>query len=387
MPKKSILSAIARQTLIAGMVLLTSQIIPAQAQTKDAPLAKGRPAPGNMPGSFVFIPKADLEALMGPTRGDRPARVVSIGGGADLGAFILHYPPMKNTVPNSFYHSEISELYYVIRGEGTALLGGELKNPKWNDPDSPASKVITGPTVSGTMTNYKTQKWSAGDVIIVPAGVPHMIGWEVTVANDILRVVLDPKKAITPVPTREASMALVRAEGQAQGQAQASTAAVKPAPPNIPGTTFTYIPKADLEALMNGNIADRPARLVNIPGNANFGAFVLHMEPRKPAAAPVTSFYHSEISELYYFIRGSGTAMMAGELENATWDDSNSASIRTVRGPSVNGTMKNAVAQKFSAGDILIVSPGVPHAVTYEVDERTDIIRAVIDHKRLLELK
>ena len=79
--------------------------------------------------------------------------------------------------------------------------------------------------------------------------------------------------------------------------------------------------------------------------------------------------------------------MMGGELENATWDDSNSASIRQVRGPSVNGMMKNAKAQKFTAGDIFIVSPGVPHSVTYQVDERTDIVRAVIDPKGTLELK
>ena len=340
-----------------------------------------------MPGNFVFIPKADIEALMGPTRGDRPARVVNIGGGANLGAYILHYPTMKNATLNSFYHAEISELYYVIRGEGTALLGGELENPKWSDANSTGTKEITGPTVNGAMKGYKTQKWSAGDVIIVPAGVPHMIGYEVTVPNDILRVVLDPKRAITMVPTREASMARLRAETQAQGQAQPPAAPGKPAPPNIPGTTFTFIPKADLEALMKGNIADTPARVVNVANNSNFGAFVLHMEPRKPTGGPVSSFYHSEISELYYFIRGSGTAMVGGQLENATWDDSNSASIRTVRGPSVNGTMKNAVAQKFTAGDILIVSPGVPHSVTYQVDEKTDIIRAVIDHKRSLELK
>jgi len=49
--------------------------------------------------------------------------------------------------------------------------------------------------------------------------------------------------------------------------------------------------------------------------------------------------------------------------------------------------MKNAHAQKFTAGDIFIVTPGVPHSVTYQVDERTDIIRAVIDPKGTLELK
>ena len=174
-----------------------------------------------------------------------------------------------------------------------------------------------------------------------------------------------------------------QSSSQAQGQQGQSAAAPatqgRPAPPNIPGTTFTFIPKADTEALMKGNIADTPARVVHINNNSNLGAFVLHMEPRKPAPGPVGSFYHSEISELYYVVRGGGTAMIGGELENATWDDSNSASIRTVRGPSVNGTMKNAKAVKFTAGDILIVPPGVPHSVTYDVSEKTDIIRAVVD--------
>src|SRR5438132_7696491 len=99
-------------------------------------LQVNKPAPPNMPGTFTYIPKADLEAVMGPTRGDRPARVVNIGGGANLGEYILHYPPVKNPMPPaSFYHSEISELYYVIRGEGTALLGGELEKPTWR-PDN-----------------------------------------------------------------------------------------------------------------------------------------------------------------------------------------------------------------------------------------------------------
>jgi mannose-6-phosphate isomerase-like protein (cupin superfamily) len=342
-----------------------------------------------MPGSFTHIPKADFEALMGPTRGDRPARVVNIAGGANLGAYILHYPPMKNPVPNSFYHSEINEIYYVIRGEGTALLGGELENARMGDPNSTGAKMVTGPTVNGTMKNYKTQKWSAGDLIIIPAGVPHMIGWEVTVTNDILRIVVDPKRAINLVRNQSEALAADRARAQEQAQAQGQTAAaapVKTAPPNMPGT-FTFIPKADLEALMKGNIADTPARVVPAGGNSNVGAFVLHMEPRKAGTGPVNSFYHSEITELYYVVRGGGTAMVGGELENATWDDSNSPSIRTVRGPSVNGTMKNAMTQKFAAGDAFIVTPGVPHSVTYDVTERTDIIRIVVDPKRSLELK
>ena len=116
-----------------------------QAQGRgQAVAAPGRPAPGNMPGDYTFIPKADLEALMGPTRGDRPARVVGIRG-ANLGAYILHYPAMKSATSNSFYHSEITELYYVIRGEGTALLGEELENPRWAIPTAPARKRSPDP--------------------------------------------------------------------------------------------------------------------------------------------------------------------------------------------------------------------------------------------------
>jgi mannose-6-phosphate isomerase-like protein (cupin superfamily) len=297
-------------------------------QAAAASARPARPAPGNLPGNWVFIAKAQLDALMGPARGDRQARVVDIGGGSKMGVHILHYPMGKDTAPQGRPNSEISDFYYVLKGEGTALLGG------------------------------KTQKWATGDGIIVPAGVPHVIGSDVTTAADILRIAVDPNKGGRSVP----------------------------APADA---TFAFIPKADFEALMKGNIADTPARMMNVNNAASLGAFILHMEPRKPAAAPapVNSFYHAEISEMYYILRGSGVAMLGGELENATWDDSNSASIRVVRGPSANGVMKNAVAQKFSAGDIIIVPPGTPHGFTYQVDETTDIVRAVVDHTRALELK
>jgi len=109
---------------------------------------------------------------------------VNASGGANMGEYILHYPPIKNLMPPaSFHHSEISELYYVTRGEGTALLGGELENPAWRPENTVSFKQVSGPGVAGTIKNYKTQKWGPGDIIIVPAGVPHTIGFEVTVTG------------------------------------------------------------------------------------------------------------------------------------------------------------------------------------------------------------
>src|SRR5437016_185915 len=77
-----------------------------------AAAAAAKPAPGNIPGAaFTFVPKADLQAVMGPQKADQPARVVSAGPGGNLGEYILHYPPVKGTLPaDTFYHTEVSEL-------------------------------------------------------------------------------------------------------------------------------------------------------------------------------------------------------------------------------------------------------------------------------------
>ena len=219
--------------------------------------------------------------------------------------------------------------------------------------------------------------------MIVPAGVPHTIGFEVTVPNDILRVVFDPKRVLKLVTSRNESLARLKAETQEQAAAPAAPA--KPGLSKMPGE-FTFIPKAATEALMGPTRADRPARVVNVHNGANIGAFILHYETMKNTL-PVTTFYHSEVSELYYFIRGEGTALLGGELENAVWDDPNSTAIKQVRGPSVNGTMKNYSTQKWSAGDAIIVSAGVPHSMGFEVTARTDILRVAIDPKRALNLK
>jgi len=371
-----------KKTALAGVFVLLfvfAMTSPSSSQTRGQ-------APPNMPGAFTFIPKADLEAVMGPTRGDRPARVVNIAGGANLGVYILHYPATKNpTPPSSFYHSEISELYYVIRGEGTALLGGQLQNPMWRDSNTTSFREVSGPGVAGTITGYKSQKWSAGDIIIVPAGVPHTIGFEVTVPNDILRVVVDPKRSLKLVTNREASLARLRAEAQEQAPGQTVATTSKPGPPSSPGV-FTFIPKAATEALMGPTRGDRPARVVNIANGANLGAFILHYEPMKNTL-PVNSFYHSEVSEVYYVIRGEGTALLGGELDKAVWDDPNSTAIKEVRGPSVNGVIKNYKTQKWSAGDTIVVSAGVPHSMGFEVTAKTDILRVAVDPKRALNLK
>ncbi len=147
--------------------------------------------------AHTYIPHAVIEALT-KTDGDHPARVVDIAKSYNLGAYLLHLSARKANPDalNGWTHHDISELYYVIRGAGTFLIGGELENPKQDDPTSESVKTVRGPSQTGRIKGYTTQKYVAGDVIIIPVGVPHLPTYEVTENADILRVVIDPQRAL-----------------------------------------------------------------------------------------------------------------------------------------------------------------------------------------------
>jgi mannose-6-phosphate isomerase-like protein (cupin superfamily) len=181
-----------------ALVFALSMSILSSAQTQNksqGQAEKGKPG-ASKSGTFTFIPHADLEVLM-KTNGDHPARVVDIAKSYNLGAYLLHFdtrPP--NTSLGGWAHNDISELYYVIRGAGTFLIGGELENPTKDDPNGESVKTVRGPSVSGRIKGYTAQKYVAGDIMIIPVGVPHLPGYEVTEKTDIVRVVIDPDKAL-----------------------------------------------------------------------------------------------------------------------------------------------------------------------------------------------
>src|SRR2546427_12982884 len=132
MMRKNIISGALAFTLALSMSILTS----AHAQSKGQGEAqKAKPA-SSKSGTFTFIPHADLETLM-KTNGDHPARVVDIAKSYNLGAYLLHFDARPATTGplNGWAHNDISELYYVIRGAGTFLIGGELEKATKDDPN------------------------------------------------------------------------------------------------------------------------------------------------------------------------------------------------------------------------------------------------------------
>ncbi|MGA2713592.1 MAG: hypothetical protein ABSG41_10850 [Bryobacteraceae bacterium] len=371
--------------VVWSVVIALSIAILVFAQTSKQGASAAKP-PGNLPGVFTFIPKADVEkvqkAIENGFPNDAPVRMVDIANRFHLGVYTLNSMPTKPVAPGTpvmgFYHNDIAEVYLIVSGNGTWRVGGELENPKADDNASRGVKEVRGPGVVGVLKGYTNQKITAGDILIVPPGVPHSPG-DMMETTKIIRVVIDPHKVLPLVPSA----------------GQTSSASLPPVPakpaPNLPGT-WTFIPRAEIEKTMKeievpGTYGDRAVRTVDLPAiNFRVGVYVLH-GTKLSDKPPTSGWYHTNIAEIYYFLRGAGTFVIGGSLENPTPDDANSYSTKVVRGPSVSGIMKGFTEQKIEAGDLLIAPTGVPHIPGKVTIVPRDIVRIALDPDKVLPLK
>lgn len=74
-------------------------------------------------------------------------------------------------------HDSQTESYIIVSGSGTLVTGGHIVNGRKSAADSQVTKVLNGPSCNGIIAGADVVKQvvKTGDVIIIPAGVPH--GW------------------------------------------------------------------------------------------------------------------------------------------------------------------------------------------------------------------
>jgi hypothetical protein len=74
-------------------------------------------------------------------------------------------------------HDSQTEGYYIVSGGGTLMTGGKIYNGRTSGPDSEVTTTLNGPSCSGTAygADIVRKQVKTGDIIIIPAGVPH--GW------------------------------------------------------------------------------------------------------------------------------------------------------------------------------------------------------------------
>jgi mannose-6-phosphate isomerase-like protein (cupin superfamily) len=102
---------------------------------------------------------------------DVPINMVKAGGAGDKHqvGISLVYRLKGQSNPTYAVHDDVAEVYHVLEGRGTMLLGGKLKDGK-RRPTSAGNGMGSVGTQSDGAKEIRIAK---GDVLIIPAGTPH----------------------------------------------------------------------------------------------------------------------------------------------------------------------------------------------------------------------
>jgi hypothetical protein len=147
----------------------------------------------------IVIDADTLNSFLNQNEGDNPLSVIDSEDG-QLGIFMLSSPPRPAPADGAVtggYHSAISEIYHVIRGTGTFVTDGELRDATEVEQDS-ARYSRAGPGASGPLANATLVEYGPGTIFIVPPGVPHNATHEVTSETDFLIYRFDPDRVLPP---------------------------------------------------------------------------------------------------------------------------------------------------------------------------------------------
>jgi hypothetical protein len=85
--------------------------------------------------------------------------------------------PPAGAVPGGIAHDSQTEGYVIVSGSGTLITGGHIVNGNKSAPEAAVTRELNGPSCSGLIAGPDIVRHvvKTGDIIIIPAGVPH--GW------------------------------------------------------------------------------------------------------------------------------------------------------------------------------------------------------------------
>ena len=147
----------------------------------------------------AYIKRAPADAVVT----DQQVRAVDVGKShVDIGVVYRN----KLASGPVAEHDLVSEVYHVIDGSATLVLGWDVTDLKARPLDDRAVRMLNGPGGNGaSIRNCVTYHLKPGDVVIIPAGVGH---WFTKIDDHIsyLMVRVDPDK-VTPLKDEAASKA------------------------------------------------------------------------------------------------------------------------------------------------------------------------------------
>src|SRR5476649_2547383 len=160
------------------------------------------------PGTYIplselegYARKALAEKLL-----DQQVRDIDIGK-AHIGIGRVHRGKLDKPAPDSVAeHDHVSEVYHVISGSATLVLGPDIVDRTRRPATMRTVVEFNGPGNGGSdIRNGVAHQIKAGDVVVIPAGTGH---WFTKIDDHInyLMIRIDPDKA-TPLKDEAASKA------------------------------------------------------------------------------------------------------------------------------------------------------------------------------------
>jgi mannose-6-phosphate isomerase-like protein (cupin superfamily) len=121
--------------------------------------------------------------------------------------------PAPNSVAE---HDQVSEVYHVIDGSATLVLGPDIMNRQRRPATLLTVREFNGPGNNGSeIRNGVAHQIKTGDVVVIPAGTGHWFS-KIDDHIDYLMIRIDPDK-VTPLKDETASKAYL-SKPAARGQ-------------------------------------------------------------------------------------------------------------------------------------------------------------------------
>jgi len=189
---------------LAGVACCVAGIV---AQAKINP-TDPQPTCNMCPGHYIplselqaYTQKAVAEKLI-----DQQVRDIEIGK-AHIGIGMVHRGKLDKPAADSVAeHDLVSEVYHIIDGTATLVLGPDITNRQRRPATQLTVREFNGPGNNGSeIRNGMTLNLKPGDVVVIPAGTGH---WFTKIDDhiDYLMVRIDPDK-VTPIKDEAASKA------------------------------------------------------------------------------------------------------------------------------------------------------------------------------------
>jgi mannose-6-phosphate isomerase-like protein (cupin superfamily) len=193
-----------------GLVTIVCLVVGGEGWAEDAVrINPTDPQPTCIMCPGTYIPASELgrytEKALAEKLLDQQVRDIDIGK-ARIGIGMVHRGKLEKPAPDSVAeHDQISEVYHVISGTATLVLGPDIVNRQRRPSTMRTVREFNGPGNNGSdVKDGVAYELKAGDVVVIPAGTGH---WFTKIDDhiDYLMIRIDPDK-VTPLKSEAQSM-------------------------------------------------------------------------------------------------------------------------------------------------------------------------------------